>query len=267
MDPTEPPPRALTAAVGRLAVAQVLVLCLWFSVAAVLPGLARAHGLAVVDLAHLSSMTQLGFVAGAIGLAMSGLADRVDPRRVFIVTTLIAAISNLALLFVAPTGVTAALSRLVVGAALAGVYPVGLKLAIGWTIERRGLVVSVLVGALTLGSSTPHLVALLGGADPSTTLATTSGLRLLERNLDCGDWSRPLPCEEPPGQTARSRYRIPAIRASAERTLGTSGTCGSSMLSGPGSESLLAPRRRPPVSRIRPASARGSPSLRLLSGA
>ena len=168
--------RSLFTVVARLAVAQVLVLSLWFSVSAVLPGLADSHALAITDLAHLSTVTQLGFVAGALTLALTGLADRVDPRWVFVVSALVAAGANLALLIVAPDTAVAALSRVLVGAALAGVYPVGLKLAVGWTMRHRGLVVSILVGALTLGSSSPHLVALLGGAHAATCLLVTSSL-------------------------------------------------------------------------------------------
>ena len=168
--------RALTWAVVRLALAQVFVLSLWFSVAAVLPGLADVHGLAISDLAHLSTATQLGFVLGALTLAFTGLADRVDPRRVFVVATLFAATANLALLYISPNSVGATASRLAVGAALAGVYPVALKLAVGWTVRHRGFVVSILVGALTLGSSSPHLVAMIGGADAKTCLIVTSVL-------------------------------------------------------------------------------------------
>src|SRR2546427_2340630 len=44
------------------------------------------------------------------------------------------------------------------GAALAGVYPPGMKIAAGWFREGRGWAIGILVGALTLGSAFPHLV-------------------------------------------------------------------------------------------------------------
>jgi len=44
------------------------------------------------------------------------------------------------------------------GAALAGVYPPGMKIAAGWFRAERGLAIGTLVGALTLGSALPHLV-------------------------------------------------------------------------------------------------------------
>ena len=99
-------------------------------------------------------------------------------RILLMAAALLAAAANLVLLGVEPAGRLAWGSRLVVGAGLAGVYPVGLKLAVGWTRAHRGLVVSSFVGALTFGSSSPNLVALVGGADAAWTLGTTSLLAL-----------------------------------------------------------------------------------------
>ena len=47
----------------------------------------------------------------------------------------------------------AAALRLLTGVCLALVYPVGMKLASSWFLDRRGLALGVLVGALTLGST------------------------------------------------------------------------------------------------------------------
>ena len=165
--------------IALLILAQVACLSLWFAAVAVLPALAAAHGLAAGDLAPLSTATQAGFVLGALALAISGLPDRLDPRRLFAAAAALGAAANLVPLVVAPDGVLAIGSRALVGACLAGVYPVGLKIAVGWSVRRRGLITSALVGALTLGSATPHLVALFGGADPTVTLLTTSLAGLL----------------------------------------------------------------------------------------
>jgi hypothetical protein len=40
---------------------------------------------------------------------------------------------------------------------MAGVYPVGMKMAGSWAKGDLGLLVAILVGALTLGSASPHL--------------------------------------------------------------------------------------------------------------
>src|SRR3546814_8007563 len=55
--------------------------------------------------------------------------------------------------------------RFVTGACMAGIYPVGMRLAAGWARGDIGLLVGLLVGALTLGSASPHLFLALGGLD------------------------------------------------------------------------------------------------------
>jgi MFS family permease len=45
------------------------------------------------------------------------------------------------------------------GVMLAGVYPTGMKLMATWFKQGRGLAIGVLVGALTVGSASPHLLA------------------------------------------------------------------------------------------------------------
>lgn len=157
-----------------LVVCQVGAMSLWFSAAATTVPLAQTYGLSPADLAVLTTSTQLGFVVGALGFAALGIPDRFDPRRVFAVSALVAAAANLALLVVPPDTATAVASRAALGAALAGVYPVGMKIAVGWSLARRGFLVGLLVGALTLGSALPHLFALLGGSNWRAVLVATS---------------------------------------------------------------------------------------------
>jgi len=176
----------VTGALARLIAGQVLVLSVWFSAAAVLPGLAAAAGVAPAALAGLSTATQLGFVVGALALAITGLPDRRDPRLVFAAASVLAACANAALLLLPPDGWAAIGSRFVVGAALAGAYPVGMKIAVGWSLARRGLIVGALVGALTLGSAAPHGLAVLGGADAQLVVLGTSAAALLGAFLVAG---------------------------------------------------------------------------------
>src|SRR6185295_1166657 len=49
--------------------------------------------------------------------------------------------------------------RAATGGALAWVYPPGMKVATGWFERRRGAALGVLIGALTVGSAFPHLLA------------------------------------------------------------------------------------------------------------
>jgi MFS family permease len=175
--------------VAVLVLTQIAVLSLWFSSAAVLPEMGREAGLSAARLAWLSTAVQLGFGCGAVVYAMLGLSDRYDPRRVFAASTLVAAAANLALLAV-PIGGNAAIAvRALTGAAMAGVYPVGMKIATGWGKEDRALLVGTLVGALTIGSASPHLIAFVGGAEwrltiwASTLLAAAGGMAILTVGL------------------------------------------------------------------------------------
>jgi MFS family permease len=174
--PTLAPVRSKRASVGLLALAQVLAMSLWFVSAAILPELTAEAGLGPGRAAALSSAVQIGFVLGALALAIHGTADRHDPRRVLAISALIAAAANLALLATPPGGAAQVALRLFTGAALAGVYPVGMKIAVGWGTRDRGLLVGLLVGALTVGSAMPHLLAWTGGAEWRTTVALASGL-------------------------------------------------------------------------------------------
>lgn len=133
--------------------------------AAILPDLTREFDISDARQAALSSAVQIGFVVGALASAFLGLADRIDPRRLFAFCAVLAALFNASLLVVEPGGAASILARFATGALLAGVYPVGMKIAVGWGKEDRGLLVGTLVGALTLGSAAPHFLALLGGAD------------------------------------------------------------------------------------------------------
>jgi MFS family permease len=160
-----------------ITIAQVLALSLWFSGTAAGPGMAREAGIAVGSTfqALLTGAVQAGFVLGTLISAVLTLADRYDPRRFFIAAALLGAIVNAAILAFPAGSDMAIVARFVTGAALAGVYPVGMKLAAGWADRGDiGLVIGILVGGLTLGSASPHLANALGGLDWRLTLVTAS---------------------------------------------------------------------------------------------
>jgi MFS family permease len=142
-----------------LAVAELLAMAPWFSASAVSPALARAWQLSPTGggTAWLTISVQLGFVAGALVSAMLTLADRWSARRLVAGSAALAALATLGVAM-APTAGIGMSCRLLTGAALAGVYPPGMKIVAGWFREGRGFAIGTLVGALTLGSATPHLV-------------------------------------------------------------------------------------------------------------
>jgi MFS family permease len=140
-----------------LAVAELLAMAPWFSASAVSPALAREWALSPTTTAWLTISVQLGFVVGALVSAVLTLADRLSARRLVAGSAVLAAAATLGV--AAAPGVTVGIAcRLLTGAALAGVYPPGMKIAAGWFKEGRGLAIGILVGALTLGSASPHLV-------------------------------------------------------------------------------------------------------------
>jgi MFS family permease len=157
-----------------LTLAEVAALSLWFVSAAVLPDMLREVHISHARAAALSSGVQAGFVIGALGSAMLGLADRFDPRRVMASAAAGAGLTNAVLLVVAPGSLIAIAARVATGALLAGVYPVGMKIAVGWGQKDRGMLVGVLVGGTILGSAVPHLFSFFGGADWRLSVALAS---------------------------------------------------------------------------------------------
>ncbi len=148
-----------------LALAELLGMAVWFSASAVVPALTTAWELHDAGRAWLTMSVQIGFVAGAFGSALLNLADRVPARRLLAASALLAALAT-ALIPTLATGLTLALPlRFLTGLFLAGVYPVGMKIMATWTKEDRGLGIGLLVGALTLGSASPHLLNAVGGVD------------------------------------------------------------------------------------------------------
>jgi len=157
-----------------LLIAEVAGMGLWFITAAVLPDLIRETDLSPFRQAALSSAVQAGFVIGALASAFLGIADRFDPRHVFVIAAVSAGLVNASLLVVDPAGDLAIAARFMTGALLAGVYPVGMKIVVGWGQKDRGFLVGSLVGALTLGAAVPHILAYGGGADWRLTIALAS---------------------------------------------------------------------------------------------
>jgi MFS family permease len=162
------------ASVTIIALCQVAALSLWFSASAVVPALVAQFRISGFAQAALTSGVQVGFVAGCLVSAYFGLPDRLDPRRLFAACALLGAAANALLLVVHPASAAAPLVRLVTGIALAGVYPVGMKLAATWAKGDMGLMVGILVGALTLGSALPWLVNAFGGVDWHVPVAVAS---------------------------------------------------------------------------------------------
>jgi MFS family permease len=161
-----PPRRVLPVIVG----AQLAGTSPWFAVNAVMPELQHLHGWGAAAVGQLSAALQLGFVAGTLVFALLALADRFSARRVFLLCALSASACTVAAAALSGTFTALLVLRVATGFFLAGIYPVGMKIAAQWFPQGLGAALGWLVGALVLGSASPHaLRALLGsgaaGAD------------------------------------------------------------------------------------------------------
>ena len=166
-----------------LALAELAAMTLWFSATAVLPSITAAWSLSASAAAWMTAAVQLGFVVGALGSALLNLPDVLPPRRMFWICALAGALANAALVAWVDSAAPAIALRFATGVCLAGVYPPGMKIAASHvTGAGRGLAIGVLVGALTLGSATPHLVAGVLGDETlpwRAVLGTSSALAAL----------------------------------------------------------------------------------------
>ncbi|MYD93589.1 MAG: MFS transporter, partial [Chloroflexi bacterium] len=161
-----------------LTLAELLALAPWFSAAAVAPLIQAEWQLSAGTAAWLTLAVQLGFVAGTLVSGVLNIPDRFDASRLFALSAAGAALTTAGLAVIATGPLDGAVLRFLTGAFLAGVYPPGLKLAATWTRRSRGLALSLIVGALTVGSASPHLVRALLDASWRPVVLVTAGLAL-----------------------------------------------------------------------------------------
>lgn len=141
-----------------IVICQFLCTSLWFAGNSVLQDLIDALQLSESYLAHLTSAVQLGFVSGTLVFAFFTISDRYSPSNVFLLSSLVAALCNLGLSLDQLSPSFLLMSRFLTGFFLAGVYPVGMKIAADYSLAGLGKSLGFLVGALVLGTASPHLI-------------------------------------------------------------------------------------------------------------
>src|SRR5215813_5935273 len=146
-----------------LSIAELLGMAVWFSASAVVASLAREWSLDDSGRAWLTMSVQAGFVIGALISSLLNLADVLPAPRLMAVSSWLAAFSTVLIPVFAKGLAVALLLRVLTGVFLAGVYPVGMKIITTWTQKDRGLGIGLLVGALAIGSASPHLLNAFGG--------------------------------------------------------------------------------------------------------
>lgn len=139
-----------------LVLAQFAGTSLWFAVNAVMPDLQQQMGWPASAVGRLTSALQLGFIVGTLVFALLAIADRFSARRVFLFCALAGALCTLGALMRIASFSELLLWRAATGFFLAGIYPVGMKIASQWFPEGLGVALGWLVGALVLGSASAH---------------------------------------------------------------------------------------------------------------
>lgn len=207
--------------IAVIVLAQLFGGSLWFSANSAADDLMRAWGAGAADIGRLTNAVQLGFIAGTLFFSVSGLADRFAASRIFAVCAVAGALANAGFAFLAQGVADGMAWRFAVGLALAGIYPLGMKLVVSWEPQRAGEALAQLVGMLTLGTALPHLTRSLGAGWPwQAVILASSLLALVAAALIAllGDGPHLKRHPHPPGiRLGRvfQAFRIPAFRASA----------------------------------------------------
>ena len=157
--------------------AQFLCTSLWFAGNAILSDLAKELELGKTALGHITSAVQFGFIIGTLVYAALMIADRLSPSLVFFISAVLGALTNLGITAGEQNITSILVLRFLTGFFLAGIYPVGMKIASDHFEKGLGKALGLLVGALVVGTAFPHLLTSFTVALPwKTVLMFTSGL-------------------------------------------------------------------------------------------
>ncbi|MEO6039488.1 MAG: MFS transporter [Saprospiraceae bacterium] len=169
-----------------IVLSQFLCTSLWFAGNAILPELKKTFDGDIGFLANLTSAVQFGFICGTLVFAVLTIADRFSPSRVFFVSSVLAAAFNLGISLEDISPATLVVFRSLTGFFLAGIYPVGMKIASDYYQKGLGKSLGFLVAALVLGTAFPHLLRSIGLRFPwqyvvfaTSTLSVLGGLAML----------------------------------------------------------------------------------------
>lgn len=163
-----------------IVISQFFCTSLWFAGNAVISDIAKQMQLEPAFLAYLSSAVQAGFIIGTFVFALLSIADRFPSTRVFMICAIVAAIINAGICLPGITPVILLTCRFATGFFLAGIYPVGMKIAADHYQQGLGKSLGYLVGALVIGTAFPHLLKSLSANFPwQYIIAATSLLSVL----------------------------------------------------------------------------------------
>lgn len=149
-----------------IVISQFFCTSLWFAGNAIMFALVSRFQLGENAVGALTSVVQFGFIIGTLIFAILSIADRYSPSKVFLICALMGAISNLSIIIDQNTFTSILFLRFLTGFFLAGIYPVGMKIASDYFEKGLGRSLGFLVGALVLGTAFPHLLQDLKGHLP-----------------------------------------------------------------------------------------------------
>ncbi|HYG02670.1 MAG TPA: MFS transporter [Chryseosolibacter sp.] len=159
-----------------IVVSQFMCTSVWFAGNAVVSDITLALSADEHFLGDLTSAVQLGFISGTLVFALLAIADRFSPTRVFFICALIGAACN-ATVAIEGISTNAVLGcRVLTGFFLAGIYPVGMKIASDYYQKGLGRSLGWLVGALVVGTAFPHLLKSFNTGLPWTSVVIGSSL-------------------------------------------------------------------------------------------
>lgn len=168
-----------------IVIAQFFCTSLWFAGNGVLTSLIATLEVGT-SLGNITAAVQFGFIIGTLLFAMLTLTDRFSPSKVFLWCAILGALSNLALVWGGAETKHILLSRFFTGFFLAGIYPVGMKIAADYFDKGLGKSLGYLVGALVVGTALPHFLKWASAVFPwqyviytTSSLATLGGLLMV----------------------------------------------------------------------------------------
>ncbi|HEY5974306.1 MAG TPA: MFS transporter, partial [Geobacteraceae bacterium] len=135
-----------------LCLAQLFIMLVFINYSAVLPLLKQEWNMSNTRAGSIFSVYQLGYIAS--GVVLSTLADRLNVKRIFIISAIWSGTANLLFALFAHDYLSAMLLRALTGIGMGGTYMPGLKLvAERFPSQQRGRAVGIYVGSLVLGAS------------------------------------------------------------------------------------------------------------------
>jgi MFS family permease len=145
-----------------IVIAELMGTSLWFSINGVADNLIDSWNINLAGIGILTNAVQLGFVAGTLVFALSGVADRFKPSHLFAACALFGSLFNAAFALLADSLWVGSCLRFLVGICLAGIYPIGMKLIMTWDPQKASSRIAQLVGMLTIGTAIPHATRYFG---------------------------------------------------------------------------------------------------------